>query len=1433
MTFIKRNKTLALMLALLLMVAVLAVGMGIAVSASDDETVKFNLSVSFNSENATVFYSVGGSAEMEMVSERVYEIERGSEVKIRVLAKDGYTVKGEGGLFESFGQENERQLIPNKESGETSYIIPTFNADAVYTARCVNRSFDIDFVPSIFAPSGETSLDYTFENGAPNIDIIYGGEAKNIPAPTKEGYIFLNWSMVNNRGEDLGLKEIGSTFQLNNEQLLVKDILETGMIYLRANFVPEKYLVTRYDYVFDTMADSNRGEQLGSYRADVDMSTELNSNTWGGTAETDAGFYGYIGYKLRPDAGNVIKVNVVDDKHQNILRRFYDPIVYTLRWNFNGGTGVDAPQTHVYNADTELPVSTRVGYTFVGWTVIVDGVEVGTVTANGAGKFLLLAKIQAYAATALDEETGLPVIHLRAEWEADRYSILYDTVGGTEADQTPNEHVYDATTRIPDPIRKGYAFMGWYVNGSDVLSASTDGFFTLDPKQMPIEGAHAITLKAKWEPKSFEITLNGNGGGDIVDQLDPPITVTFDSPMVGITSIPSRPGYFFRGFTTEPNGGTLYIDREGNPIGTWQEDGITTLYAQWEPKPYSIIIDTGNREFVESITVNGVAYELGTEFTVKYRETVAIRILTVDGYKLVNWMGGNVSHTNDYTVNYSHLYVGDKHDIRFIIYPVVHAPSFEVDYEKETLTAAGGVIPAGVYSIFDSNGTLWRKVEVDRAGNIKIGNSTVDAIYIPENFFGTTISIVCHDSSRADSDPIYLTVSKRPSAPSVGVEISAYDTVIILAVKAPVDDTRLFQFALSSDATGENLVWTDNNRFENLIPGTTYYVYVRVKHTANEPHSVPMTALPAETKHDAYIIEVGQRLDALKHDGDGSNVEAVIQGAKDAIDALVQNAPYDGFYDDVEQAILDATAAIPLARLKDQAIASLAQKAEQMKDSGSYDEAGKAELHSVLSNASDLISSAADKDEVEQYHKQAMAELARVKITFITGSDPGTDDTVHVTVAGGIDPDAKLVLVRYPNMDYVSPKIDDAIASGKVLVYQNGMTVASALEELRTQDAMAAFRLSLMLAGVESGEGEYEIRLLIPSDLRRVEALRVGYYNEETQTLEILTSRVEDDHLVFTCNRIADFIIFGDPTVSLLLPIILLGATLLIQLIAILFLLVCRKKALNRARSSCAVLPTVALTIRFLPANGLALVIALAAAVILCTVILIWLLLTTDIRKQGQQEIAEENPEADNSFLQDDSEPVYEQDQNALAVFDDDALMLENNPVLTDSDQEDVSDELTDASLYESDEADYRYEYDADEVEGEEPVFEEALADGTVEYEDAYTEDASEEYVEEYVEEETVAYSEEPALFAEYDETDDAEENFIEPAADPMYSLPDEEYAPDEGTEEIDWEADDAEMTEEVEYVEEDEFADIDDSYLADADSDEALPDIDDSKIED
>ena len=186
---------------------------------------------------------------------------------------------------------------------------------------------------------------------------------------------------------------------------------------------------------------------------------------------------------------------------------------YTISFDTNGGSEI-APITQDYGTKITAPADpTREGYTFIGWDREIPTTmpaEDMTVTAqweinqytitfdtNGGSEIAPITQDYGTEITAPDNPTRkgytfkgwdkeipetMPAenITVKAQWEINRYTITFDTAGGSEI--APITQDYDTNITAPaDPTREGYTFIGWD---------------KAIPTTMPAEN---ITLKAKWK----------------------------------------------------------------------------------------------------------------------------------------------------------------------------------------------------------------------------------------------------------------------------------------------------------------------------------------------------------------------------------------------------------------------------------------------------------------------------------------------------------------------------------------------------------------------------------------------------------------------------------------------------------------------------------------------------------------------------------------------------------------------------------------------------------------------------------------------------------------------------------------------------------------------------------------------------------------------
>lgn len=211
---------------------------------------------------------------------------------------------------------------------------------------------------------------------------------------------------------------------------------------------------------------------------------------------------------------------------------------------------------------------TRAGYTQVGWST-VDGGE----------------KVYGFE----DVYTQNEALTLYPVWNANQYTITFDTAGGSEI--APITQDYGTEITAPDnPTRKGYTFKGW---DKEI------------PETMPAEN---ITVKAQWEINQYTIAFDTNGGSEIA-----PITQDYGTEITAPDN-PTRKGYTFKGW-----------DKEIPETMPAENITITARWKDTEKPTGEIIIGTNKwNEFLNELT-----------FGIFFKDTQEVTINAVDNSGVV------------------------------------------------------------------------------------------------------------------------------------------------------------------------------------------------------------------------------------------------------------------------------------------------------------------------------------------------------------------------------------------------------------------------------------------------------------------------------------------------------------------------------------------------------------------------------------------------------------------------------------------------------------------------------------------------------------------------------------------------------------------------------------------------------------------------------
>ena len=355
-------------------------------------------------------------------------------------------------------------------------------------------------------------------------------EAFQLPIPVRTGYIFLGWT-----GE--GITEPQKTIEIPQGS--------TGDRTYTANWQVIEYTII-------TLLEGGNAGSSQVYFYTVEQTVTLPTPT-----RTGYTFLGWTGEGITTPQPNVtIPKGSTGDK---TYIENWELTEYTITMDLDGGSGQEKVVYTMTDEDFELPTPTRNGYEFVGWTG--EGIttpQTSVIIPKGS------TGNKAYT----------------ANWQVIEYTITLDTNGGPVV--SPIKYTVEDSFTLPYPLRPGYEFVGWTLDGSGMLPA------------MPLIIYYGTTgnlrYKAEWRLAEYTITMDLDGGSG---QEKVVYTITdedFELPT------PTRNGYEFVGWTGERI--TTPQTSVKIPKGSTGNKAYT---ANWKVIRYTITLVTNGGAVIASI----------------------------------------------------------------------------------------------------------------------------------------------------------------------------------------------------------------------------------------------------------------------------------------------------------------------------------------------------------------------------------------------------------------------------------------------------------------------------------------------------------------------------------------------------------------------------------------------------------------------------------------------------------------------------------------------------------------------------------------------------------------------------------------------------------------------------------------------------------------
>ena len=223
--------------------------------------------------------------------------------------------------------------------------------------------------------------------------------------------------------------------------------------------------------------------------------------------------------------------------------------VYTVTFDSYGGTPVPPAQEVEYGHTATKPADpTLKGYTFAFWYLGEDEQN----------------------ATAYDFNTPVTGdITLTAKWNINKYTVAFNTDGGTPVPPAQEVEYGLTATEPAAPEKTGYTFDGWYLGNEKYdFSAAVE---------------QNITLTAKWTQNTYTVTFDPNGGNELAEADKTKVVKIGEA--YGELPTPTRKGYNFAGWYTEAEEGTVVT--ADTTVSAMTDH---TLYAHWEAKKANVHI---------------------------------------------------------------------------------------------------------------------------------------------------------------------------------------------------------------------------------------------------------------------------------------------------------------------------------------------------------------------------------------------------------------------------------------------------------------------------------------------------------------------------------------------------------------------------------------------------------------------------------------------------------------------------------------------------------------------------------------------------------------------------------------------------------------------------------------------------------------------------
>ena len=473
-------------------------------------------------------------------------------ITLKVPSKEGYTFKG------WYTDAKYKKAVSYDKAADTYIAVKSGSTgDVTFYAKWTANKYTIKFDANGASGKGMKNLSATYDKAVTLSNVSY----------KKTGFEFTGWNT----------QADGSGTAFENKEV-ISNLAATGTITLYAQWEIATYKIAYHAGAYAVNPNTTATYQYGD---------ALNLSAPEKEGYIFKGWYSDAAFKkaVKKDAatGEYIAIKVTDSGDKAFYAKWQPE---NLKYNIVFSAGGDAAiaQEDYVQSGVKLGKSTaliankfaKYGYTFKGWST-----EIG-------GDVAYINKQKVIDISTTEMGAIRETITLYPVFERTEYTITYTNGGAHHLDTSYNideDENIDLTAVIP--VKPGYTFVGWYTN-KNLKDAYRIETLVLDGQT----GNKAIY--AKWAVNKYDVRFDAN----IMDISGTPLfgTVTGDMADQNMTYNKQATlkvngfklnGYKFTGWNTAPDGsGMSYKDKQ--KVKNLAEEGIVTLYAQWEKLTYKI-----------------------------------------------------------------------------------------------------------------------------------------------------------------------------------------------------------------------------------------------------------------------------------------------------------------------------------------------------------------------------------------------------------------------------------------------------------------------------------------------------------------------------------------------------------------------------------------------------------------------------------------------------------------------------------------------------------------------------------------------------------------------------------------------------------------------------------------------------------------------------